>query len=90
MKPDTHNTPPTSSEQPSAGIQVATVLGEQLATDPEVARVLRVGMTKLFELQKQPDFPAPIWLGPRVKRHRLGDVLSWATSRTSKPAGAKA
>jgi len=61
---------------------------EELLTDPELARLLRVGVTKLFEIQKRPDFPAPIWLGPRLKRHQRARVLSWALSQQGKPVEA--
>lgn len=62
-----------------------TAADDELLTDPEAARLLKVGATKLFELQKQPDFPAPIWLGPRLKRHRRRLVLAWAHAHTAKP-----
>lgn len=65
-----------------------TDLDDELLTDPELARDLRVGITTLFELQKLPDFPAPIWLGPRLKRHRRRLVRAWALARTSKPVEA--
>ena len=42
-------------------------------------------MTTFFELQKQEDFPPPIWLGPRLKRHRRGALLAWAFSKQRKP-----
>jgi len=54
--------------------------------DPELARVLRVGVTTLFQLQKRPDFPAPIWLGPRLKRHQRARVMAWAEKLREKPA----
>lgn len=58
----------------------------ELLTDPEAARLLRVGVTTLFEIQKRPDFPAPIWLGPRLKRHQRARLLAWALSQREKPA----
>ena len=60
--------------------------GEELLTDPELARRLRVGNTKLFELQKRPDFPPPLWLGPRLKRHNEARVMAWVQTLTTKPA----
>ena len=60
----------------------------ELLTDPEAARLLRVGVTTLFELQKRPDFPAPLWLGPRLKRHVRASLMAWAMSRQAKPAEA--
>jgi predicted DNA-binding transcriptional regulator AlpA len=61
---------------------------EELLTDPEAARLVRVKMTKWFELQKRPDFPPPIWLGPRLKRHQRARVLAWALSLQRKPTEA--
>lgn len=58
---------------------------DELLTDPEGARLLRMGVTTFFELQKQEDFPPPIWLGPRLKRHRRGALLAWAFSKQRKP-----
>lgn len=57
---------------------------EELLTDPEAARTLRVGLTSWFELQKQPDFPPPIWLGPRLKRHRKSALMAWLMSKQGK------
>jgi predicted DNA-binding transcriptional regulator AlpA len=65
-----------------------THLDDELLTDFEQARDLNVGLTKFFEIQKQPDFPAPIWLGPRLKRHRRRLVRQWALARTTKPVEA--
>jgi predicted DNA-binding transcriptional regulator AlpA len=56
-----------------------------LLTDPDLERLLRVGSTKLFELQKRPDFPPPIWLGPRLKRHQRGLVVAWVLAQQGKP-----
>ena len=61
---------------------------EELLTDSELASLLRVGNTKLFEIQKRPDFPAPIWLGPRLKRHQKVRVMAWALSQNRKPVEA--
>ncbi|MCU0938493.1 MAG: hypothetical protein MUC86_04990 [Burkholderiaceae bacterium] len=58
----------------------------ELLTDPEAARLLRVGITTLFELQKRPDFPPAIWLGPRLKRRERARLLEWALSQREKPA----
>lgn len=59
-------------------------VNEELLTDPEAARAVRVGMTSWFELQKQPDFPQPIWLGPRLKRHRKSALIAWVLSKQGK------
>ena len=56
-----------------------------LLTDPEAARLLRVGMTTLFELQKRPDFPPAIWRGPRLKRRERARLMEWALSQRAKP-----
>lgn len=58
---------------------------EELLTDPELARLLRIGNTTLFELQKRPDFPPPLWLGPRLKRHQKARVLPWLMTLNQKP-----
>lgn len=58
---------------------------EELLTDRELARLLRVGITKVFELQRRPDFPAPLWLGPRLKRHRASRALAWALAQQERP-----
>jgi predicted DNA-binding transcriptional regulator AlpA len=67
-------------------VQDEALATDELITDSEVQRLLRVGQTKLFELQKAADFPPPIWLGPRLKRHRRSAVLRWALSKLDKPA----
>ena len=61
-----------------------TTASEELLTDPEAARTMRVGMTSWFALQKQPDFPPPIWLGPRLKRHRKSLLIQWLLSKQGK------
>lgn len=60
--------------------------GEFLA-DPEGAALLKLGMTRFLELQKtDPDFPAPIWLGPRGKRHIRSELLRYALSKRERVA----
>lgn len=66
-----------------------TDLDDELLTDSEQAKDLNVGLTKFFEIQKQPDFPPAIWLGPRLKRHRRRLVRAWAMGRTTKPTDRK-
>lgn len=61
---------------------------DQLLTDPEGASLLRLGPTSFFALQKDPTFPPPIWLGPRLKRHRRGALLAWAMAQQRKTTGA--
>lgn len=57
----------------------------ELLTDPEGARLARVGMTTWFDFQKRPDFPAPIWLGPRCKRHIRARLITWMLAQQQKP-----
>jgi predicted DNA-binding transcriptional regulator AlpA len=59
-----------------------------LLCDREAAFVLAVGMTRLAELQREPDFPAPIWLGPRSKRHDRAALLEWLSARRRERAAA--
>lgn len=59
-----------------------TLPAPELLTDPEAAALLNVGTTRLAQLQKDdPQFPAPIWLGPRGKRHLRGELLAYALSK---------
>jgi predicted DNA-binding transcriptional regulator AlpA len=53
----------------------------ELLTDPQGAALLNVGSTLFAELQREPDFPAPVWLSERAKRHVRGELLSWALKR---------
>lgn len=52
-----------------------------LLCDREAAFLLSVGMTRLAELQREPDFPPPLWLGPRSKRHDRAALLAWLNAR---------
>ncbi len=61
-----------------------TTSSEELLTDREGKTLAKVGMTSWFELQKQPDFPPPIWLGPRLKRHRKTALLAWLLTKQGK------
>ncbi len=54
----------------------------EFLADPEGAALLNLGMTRFLELQKiDPDFPAPVWLGPRGKRHVRSELLRYALSK---------
>ena len=54
----------------------------ELLTDPQGAALVNVGVTRFQEIQKtDPSFPAPIWLGPRGKRHAKSELLAWALSK---------
>lgn len=55
---------------------------EQLLTDAQGKDLLNLGMTRFLELQKtDPDFPPPIWLGPRGKRHARSLLLRYAMGK---------
>jgi len=59
---------------------------DPLLTDEQGRNLLNVGMTRFLELQKEPDFPAPIWLGPRGKRHLRSELLRYALSKRERVA----
>lgn len=55
---------------------------ELLLTDAEAALLLKLSLSRFFVLQKEAaDFPAPLWLGPRCKRHVKSELLAWAFSK---------
>ncbi|GAA4413810.1 helix-turn-helix transcriptional regulator [Quisquiliibacterium transsilvanicum] len=59
--------------------------GAEFITDREAAFELGVGMSKLFELQKNdPDFPPPVWYGPRSKRHVRSSLRAYAMAKRQK------
>lgn len=70
----------------TATTATTATLDDELLTDREAARALNVGGSSFVGLQKEPDFPKPIWLGPRLKRHSKAALLAWAKSRTKRPA----
>lgn len=54
----------------------------EFLSDPEGARLLKLGTTKFAEIQRtDPTFPPPVWLGERVKRHVRSELLDWALSK---------
>lgn len=54
----------------------------ELLTDPQGAALVNLGVTRFQELQKSdPTFPAPVWFGPRGKRHVRTDLLAWVQRR---------
>jgi predicted DNA-binding transcriptional regulator AlpA len=61
----------------------------ELVTDPEGAALLNLGETRFIELQREADFPVPVWLGPRGKRHVRSELLAWALSRRQRSAPRK-
>ncbi len=59
----------------------------ELLTDPQGAFALNVGLTRFLDLQKSdPDFPPPVWLGPRGKRHLRDALRSYAMSKRQRVA----
>ncbi len=59
----------------------------QFLTDPEAAFELGVGLSKLFELQqKDPEFPSPVWHGPRSKRHVRAELRDYAMRKRARVA----
>jgi predicted DNA-binding transcriptional regulator AlpA len=53
----------------------------ELLKAAEGAKLLNLGSTRFAELEKEPDFPQPVWMGPRGKRYIKGELLSWALSQ---------
>jgi predicted DNA-binding transcriptional regulator AlpA len=54
-------------------------LSAEFLTDPEAARLLNLGVTTFYLLQKHdPEFPRPVRFGPRAKRHVRAELLSYA------------
>ncbi len=59
----------------------------QLLTDAQGAFELNLGLTRFLDLQKtDPDFPAPVWLGPRGKRHVRSELRRYALSKRQRVA----
>ena len=50
---------------------------EKLLRVPEVEDLTAMKKSKLYDLVKQGQFPAPVRLGPRSVRWRLTDVQAW-------------
>ena len=61
--------------------------GLELLTDTQAAAELNLGMTRFLDLQKSDrDFPPPVWLGPRGKRHVRRELLEYALSKRQRAA----
>lgn len=60
----------------------------ELLTDPQGARLLGLGITRFLALQRDPGFPAPVWLGPRGKRHVRSELIGWALAQRERPTEA--
>lgn len=62
--------------------RAAAAQNAELLTDPQGAALLNLGVTRFQELQKtDPEFPAPVWLGERGKRHVRSELWSYAMSK---------
>lgn len=71
-KPRSRNFPPADAE---------------FLNDQQAAVVLGIGLSKLFELQRDdPAFPRPIFFGTRSKRHVRSDLVAYALTKR-RPAG---
>ena len=47
----------------------------------EAARFLGVGRTKFWSLAREPDFPRPVVLGPRLRVWPRKELEAWAMRR---------
>ena len=65
---------------------------EKLLRVPEVEDLTAMKKSKLYDLVKQGQFPAPVRIGPRAVRWRLSAVQKWIDGlegdTTGKEAGA--
>ena len=65
---------------------------EKLLRVPEVEDLTAMKKSKLYDLVKQGQFPAPVRIGPRAVRWRLSAVQKWIdglkTDTTGKEASA--
>ena len=65
---------------------------EKLLRVPEVEDLTAMKKSKLYDLVKQGQFPAPVRIGPRAVRWRLSAVQEWISrlegDTTGKEAGA--
>lgn len=52
----------------------------ELLTDPQAARLANVGATRWNQMQREPGFPAAVWLGPRGKRHVRARLIAYLLS----------
>ena len=53
----------------------------EFLTDPQAAALLALSESRFAEVQRDPGFPRPVWLGPRGKRHVRSELLSWALAQ---------
>lgn len=60
---------------------------KELLNAPEGAHDLGIGLTRLAELERtDPDFPKPVWLGPRSKRYVRAELRAYALRKRQKVA----
>jgi predicted DNA-binding transcriptional regulator AlpA len=60
--------------------QQSTETPPLLIDDRQACARYGIGITKWLELQRRPDFPAPIWLGEKSKRHDVAELDKWIGS----------
>lgn len=66
-------------------------LSGEFLNDAEAAHLLRIGTTRLAEIQRDdPTFPQPVWLGERAKRHVKTELMAWALNKRRPAARAVA
>ena len=60
---------------------------EKLLRVPEVEDLTAMKKSKLYDLVKQGQFPAPVRIGPRAVRWRLSAVQKWIDGLEGDPTG---
>ena len=86
-KPAIQRRSPPAKPRPTAkadfpAVDLASLTDDSLLTDAQVLKVLQLGPTTLATVQREdPSFPAPMYLGPRAKRHRWGLLKRWTASK---------
>lgn len=63
---------------------------ERLLRLPEVEGLVGLRKSKLYDLVKQGQFPAPVKLGPRSVRWRASAILKWIDGLKTDPTGQEA
>jgi excisionase family DNA binding protein len=62
-------------------IEMSTTEDLQLASDKEVAEILKVSVMTVYRLTKSGILPPKVKIGPRVTRHRLKNIKSLVEKR---------
>jgi len=70
-------------KQPRAREAAPPPHDHELLTDLEARALLRLGEQAFAAVQRRADFPAPIWLGARSKRHVRSRLMTWALGQTA-------